>query len=736
MANTFRRSNTVGIAASIQLSNSLSRASSIQLSHSMGRAPSEASRQLLINAKEGDAIGVGLLLDQPPEALVDTNVRGERQMTPLHLAAENNHPSVLQRLLTGKLIDLNAQDCQGRTALIIAAQKGLPKVIRLLQEAGANVLLCAQGGYTALHVAAWYGHIEVVNQLLGSSGVGQADFAFPQNTVPKSSKSSHSHSSKSSHSGKEHPSPREITRKLFKRTSDCTLPHCDKQQSSKPFSGGRVKSVSSPANADSFGHLGSTPEAFPKFHHYSKITVVKMLEAKTSAELFTALHLAAANGHQQVVVALIQAYGQAVGITEVFNNVQEQGGKEALDMVRASIIQILNSQEDVSVTEDVKSGVLDKALDRILFPGSDSSISWSTVDSMASFVNMKDCIGRTPLHHATWEERTEVVERLLELFIVKVNAADMDGLTALHLGAWKGAEKVVELLISHDSKHQSINPNLRARQNKLTWAKILEVKRLQQKLGTLLVTINLHDAFHSEERDGMTALHYAVEENHEAIVAVLAARPDIDVFATASPTTKASAVMEVLAAAEDEGRPCDTPLTLAFATQSSSVLTKLLKSGKRNRIMQELHVLRGYFSQSSKFEGNRKAVKDYHAELLKTAVRLVRLDSKIIENDLFSSLERELAVALNTLLHKSDRNQYTLLHHAAFAGLGAELEVLLSVPDLAKDINVGDIDNQTALHFATIEEEIAAVKVCAGISSLNSSEQSDIPILLSSVWQL
>ncbi|CAM6092751.1 unnamed protein product [Calypogeia fissa] len=716
MANSFRQSKHLGIAASIHLSNSVGSQSSIRRSHSMsmgmgiGREVSESSRQLLSKAKEGDAFGVGFLLDQPSEALVDVNARGELQMTALHLAVENNHEKVLIRLLLEKSTDLDAQDELGRTALIIAAQQGLPRVTQMLQEAGANVLLCALGGYTALHVAAWYGHVEVVNLLLGILEAGEfrnGEFTFPKETVKKP---------KSSHfsSGKDLPSPQGIKRKLFKKSSEGVFESNLEKQSKQ--STGKVSNSSSVY--DEFGDT-SPPGDSLKFE-LSKVVKLKMLESKTSTELFTPLHLAAGNGHREVVESLIQAYGEAVGISEVFNSVQERGGKEALNTVRTSIIQILKSQADRSSDEDVKT--LDIALERILFPNSErSSISWSTVEDMVSYVNQKDYIRRTPLHYAIWGQHAGVVEQLLEFFIVNVNAVDMDGFTPLHLGCRKGSENEVELLLSHDSKFQTLNPNLQARQNKATWAKILEVKRLQQKLGILLTAMNFHEVFFSEERDGMTALHYAVEQNHEAIVAALANHGAIDVFAVASPATKSS-VMEVLAA-ENGDEKCQTPLAMAFSRNNSNVLLKLLKSGKRNKIMQDLQTLRGYFTKPSKFEGNRLTVKQYHRELLKTAVRLIKLDYEVTESELFSNLERELSVTLNTLMLKPGTNTYTLLHHAAFAGLSTEIEVLLSNPKIAKEINAADVDNQTALHFAVMEEEFATVKVLMNDKTIKPNEE-------------
>ena len=57
--------------------------------------------------------------------------------------------------------DLNAADCDGDTALIIAASRGLITISVTVLNDGANVTLKQAGGFTALHLTAFDGHFDV-----------------------------------------------------------------------------------------------------------------------------------------------------------------------------------------------------------------------------------------------------------------------------------------------------------------------------------------------------------------------------------------------------------------------------------------------------------------------------------------------------------------------------------------------------------------------------------------------
>ena len=82
-----------------------------------------------------------------------------------------------------------------------------------------------------------------------------------------------------------------------------------------------------------------------------------------------------------------------------------------------------------------------------LFTSGDLDGVRSWLDDHPEDINARDEHGRTPLHWASWNYRTESVKLLLAMPGVDVNARDEDGETPLHDAICYGNAEVVELLI-------------------------------------------------------------------------------------------------------------------------------------------------------------------------------------------------------------------------------------------------------------------------------------------------
>ncbi|XP_070185256.1 ankyrin repeat and KH domain-containing protein 1-like isoform X2 [Littorina saxatilis] len=106
---------------------------------------------------------VGALLDcQCPVDVADIN-----HWTPLHVACLAGHQHVAEQLVQHKA-SLEARTCNGLTALHIACRYGNTATARLLLENGANVDSKQNTGFMvhALHVAAYYDHVDLVQLLI------------------------------------------------------------------------------------------------------------------------------------------------------------------------------------------------------------------------------------------------------------------------------------------------------------------------------------------------------------------------------------------------------------------------------------------------------------------------------------------------------------------------------------------------------------------------------------------
>lgn len=129
----------------------------------------------------------------------DVNIRDQKDMTPLHLAASNGHTDIaailidkganvnarideycvtplhvaavwgktaVAELLLAKGADVNAQTKRGETALEFAIRNDHLDVFELLLSNGANIEARNSWGQTPLCYAVWYGQLKMVKLLL------------------------------------------------------------------------------------------------------------------------------------------------------------------------------------------------------------------------------------------------------------------------------------------------------------------------------------------------------------------------------------------------------------------------------------------------------------------------------------------------------------------------------------------------------------------------------------------
>lgn len=100
----------------------------------------------------------------------DVMARNSGGFTPLHAAAYSGSAEVAALLLEHKVDIDDAANKAGATPLLVAAETNHPKVVEMLIAKGADATRPESHGFTALTRAFWKGHTEMV-QLLQRHGL-------------------------------------------------------------------------------------------------------------------------------------------------------------------------------------------------------------------------------------------------------------------------------------------------------------------------------------------------------------------------------------------------------------------------------------------------------------------------------------------------------------------------------------------------------------------------------------
>ncbi len=97
----------------------------------------------------------------------EINLQDSDGNTALILASGRGYIEIVKLLLEHETINVNEKNNNGYAALIYASRNGNIEIVRLLLDIeNINVNLQNKNGYTALILASWNGHIEVVKLLL------------------------------------------------------------------------------------------------------------------------------------------------------------------------------------------------------------------------------------------------------------------------------------------------------------------------------------------------------------------------------------------------------------------------------------------------------------------------------------------------------------------------------------------------------------------------------------------
>lgn len=127
---------------------------------------------LHLAAQAGHDSLVRMLLNQGVQVDAATTTMN---VIPLHLAAQQGHIAVVGMLLSRSTQQQHAKDWRGRTPLHLAAVNGKKDMVSLLIAQGSNINVMDQNGWTGMHFATKAGHLDVVKLFVMSSADAQAE---------------------------------------------------------------------------------------------------------------------------------------------------------------------------------------------------------------------------------------------------------------------------------------------------------------------------------------------------------------------------------------------------------------------------------------------------------------------------------------------------------------------------------------------------------------------------------
>ena len=401
----------------------------------------------------------------------DINYQNEEGNTALMLASEGGHYHVVKLLLLNKDLNINIQKSNGMIALMFACANGHYQVMELLLSKDINIQ--DNNGWTALMFASCYGHHQVVELFLSinidiniqnNDGVTALMFA-----------SCNGH--------------HQIVELLLSKDPDINLQNND----------------------------GLTALMFASY--YGRYQVVELLLNKDpdiniqKNNRVTALMLACLEGHHQVVELLLNKDPDI--------NIQDNDGWTALMTAsRYGHHQVVELFLSIKLDIDINIQNNDGVTALMFASGNGHHQVVEPLLSKDPNINLQNNNGWTALIFASRYGYHHVVELLVSKD-PKINIRNNDGLTALMTASRYGHHQVVELLLSKD-------PDINI-QNNDGWTALIAASRYGHHQVVELLLSKDPD-INIQNNDGWTALMLATRfGNYQVAELLMSKDPDVNI---------------------------------------------------------------------------------------------------------------------------------------------------------------------------------------------------------------
>ena len=411
-------------------------------------------------ARDGNIDAVEVLLKKD----VDINIQDENGVTALMLASQNGHHQIVELLLK-EHADINQQNENGVTALMVASLIGHHQVVKLLLKVHSDINTQNENGWTALMVASFNGHHQVVELLLKE----HADI----NIQNKNGETALMLASENDN--------QQVVELLLKEHADIN------QQDENGWTALMIASQN--------GH-----------HQVVELLLKEHADINTQEEgdEWTALMIASQNGHFQVVELLLKEHADI--------NTQNKNGWTALMIASHNghhqvVELLLKEHADINTQEEGDEWTA-------LMIASQHG-HFQVVELLLkehADINTQNKNGWTALMIASQNGHHQVVELLLKEHADINTQEEGDGWTALMIASENGHFQVVELLLK---EHADINT-----QNKNGWTALMIASQNGHHQVVELL-LKEHADINIQNKNGETALMLASENDNHQVVELL-----------------------------------------------------------------------------------------------------------------------------------------------------------------------------------------------------------------------